>query len=52
CQIARTELSFFGHTISATGLKLDPRKIEAIRNMDPSTSLPYLQIFLGMIQYL
>jgi hypothetical protein len=52
CQIARTELSFFGHTISATGLKPDPRKIEAIRNMDPSTSLPDLQTFLGMVQYL
>ena len=51
-QIARTELSFFGHTISATGLKPDPRKIEAIRNMDPSTSLPDLQTFLGMVQYL
>ena len=52
CQIARTELSFFGHTISGTGLKPDPRKIEAIRNMDPSTSLPDLQTFLGMVQYL
>jgi hypothetical protein len=51
-QIARTELSFFGHTISATGLNPDPRKIEAIRNMDPSTSLPDLQTFLGMVQYL
>ncbi len=52
CQIARTELSFFGHTISATGLKPDPRKIEAMRNVDPSTSLTDLQPFLGMVQYL
>ena len=28
----------FGHTISAAGLKPDPQKVQAIRNMDPSTS--------------
>ncbi|CAB4005431.1 Hypothetical predicted protein, partial [Paramuricea clavata] len=28
CQIARTELSFCGHTISATGLKPDPKKLK------------------------
>ena len=39
CQIARTELPFFVHTISATGLKPDHRKVEAITNMDPSTNL-------------
>ena len=52
CQIAQTELSFFGHTISAAGLKPDPQKVQAIRNMDPSTSRADLQTFLGMVQYL
>ena len=52
CQIAQTELSFFGHTISAAGLKPDPQKVQAIRNMDLSTSRADLQTFLGMVQYL
>ena len=52
CQIAQTELSFFGHTISAAGLKPDRRKVQAIRTMDPSTNRADLQTFLGMVQYL
>ena len=52
CQIAQMELLFFGHTISAAGLKPDPQKVQAIRNMDPSTSRADLQTFLGMVQYL
>lgn len=52
CKIASKELVFFGHTLSADGLKLDPTKVEAINNMDPSTSLTDLQVFLGMTQYL
>ncbi|XP_048587408.1 uncharacterized protein K02A2.6-like [Nematostella vectensis] len=52
CKIACTELSFFGHVISSSGLKVDPKKIEAIINMDPSTSLTDLQTFLGMVQFL
>ena len=52
CQIAQTELSFFGHTIGAAGLKPDPQKVEAIKNMDPSRSCVDLQTFLGMVQYL
>ncbi|KAK3712645.1 hypothetical protein QZH41_002105, partial [Actinostola sp. cb2023] len=52
CRIGCTELPFFGHIISAEGLKLDPGKVEAINNMDPSTSLADLQTFLGMTQFL
>ncbi|KAK3748356.1 hypothetical protein QZH41_008191, partial [Actinostola sp. cb2023] len=50
--IANSKLPFFGHIISAEGLKLDPGKVEAINNMDPSTSLADLQTFLGMTQFL
>ena len=39
CRIACTELPFFGHLLTASGLQADPRKIEAIHNMDPSTCL-------------
>lgn len=52
CKIRCTELPFFGHIISANGLRPDPRKVEAIANMDPSTCLADLQTFLGMTQFL
>ena len=52
CKIRCTELPFVGHIISASGLRRDPRKVEAIANMDPSTCLADLQTFLGMTQFL
>ena len=52
CKIGCTEVPFFGHIISAKGLRLDPKKIQAILNMDPSKSSADLQTFLGMTQYL
>ena len=52
CKIRCTELPFFGHIISANDLRPDPRKVEAIANMDPSTCLADLQTFLGMTQFL
>ena len=52
CRIGCSELPFFGHIISSTGLKLDPGKVESISNMDPSTNLNDLQTFLGMVQFL
>ena len=52
CKIRCTEIPFFGNIICASGLKPDPRKIEAITDMDPSPSLADLQTFLGMVQFL
>ena len=52
CKIRCTEIPFFGNIISASGVKPDPRKVEAITNMDPSPNLADLQAFLGMVQFL
>ena len=52
CKIQCTEIPFFGHIISSSGLRADPQKVEAISSMDPSTSLADLQTFLGMTQFL
>ena len=52
CKIRCTEIPFFSNIISASGLKPDPRKVEAITNMDPSPNLADLQAFLGMVQFL
>ena len=52
CKIRCTEIPFFGHIISASDLRPDPQKMEAIDKMDPSGSLADLQSFLGMTQFL
>lgn len=51
CKIRCTEVPFFGHIVSASSLRPDPQKVEAIISMDPSTSLAVLQTFLGMTQF-
>ena len=52
CKFRCTRIPFFGHIIGAEGLQPDPRKIDSIQSMDPSTSLADLQTFLGMVQFL
>ena len=52
CKIRCAEIPFIGQIICSNGLRPDPQKVEAISNMDPSTSLADLQTFLGMAQFL
>jgi len=52
CKFRCTRIPFFGHIVGAEGLQPDPRKIDSILSMDPSTSLADLQTFLGMVQFL
>ena len=52
CKLRCNRIPFFGHIIGAEDLQPDPRKIDSILSMDPSTSLSDLQTFLGMIQLL
>ena len=49
CRFRCTQIPFFGHIIGVEGLQPDPRKIDSILSMDPSTSLADLQTFLGMV---
>ena len=52
CKFRCTRIPFFGHIVGAEGLQPDPRKIDSILSMDPSSSLTDLQTFLGMVQFL
>lgn len=52
CLFGSTEVVFLGHLFSQEGVKLDPSKIEAIRNMPTPKSKNDLQRLLGMITYL
>lgn len=52
CRIGLTEVSYFGHTLSRDGIKPDPNKVKAIREMQPPQSKAELETVLGMINYL
>ena len=47
-----TDCPFFGHNITPDGLKIDPKKVEAILSMEAPTDLKDLQSFLGLVKYL
>lgn len=46
------EVQFMGHVLTKDGIKMDPRKLEAIKNMPTPTDIKSLLRFMGMIQYL
>ena len=47
-----TDCPFFGHNLTPAGLKIDPKKIEAILSMEAPTNIKDLQSFLGLVKYL
>ena len=50
--VGAEEVEYFGHLITADGLKPDPKKVRAIETMPPPTNKKELQTVLGMITYL
>ena len=52
CVLGSTEVVFLGHLFSHEGVKPDPTKTEAIRDMPTPKSKQDLQRLLGMITYL
>ena len=51
-KLRQAEVKFMGHVISKDGLKPDPEKVSAIKNMPKPTSKAELQTLLGFINYL
>lgn len=51
-EVGLTEIIYFGHVLTSQGLKADPAKIEAIKDLRPPTSKSELQVVLGMANYL
>ena len=52
CAFKRDSISFYGVTLGAEGVKPDPRKIEAIKNLPEPRTEALLQSFLGIVNYL
>ena len=51
-EIGHSEIPFFGHLLTAQGLKIDPAKVKAIDDMPAPTSRSELETVLGMVTYL
>ena len=51
-QSKSTDCKFFGHRLTPDGIKVDPKKIKAIIQMDPPQNVANLQSFNGMVNYL
>ena len=52
CHIRKAEVSYIGHCLTKEGLKPDPKKIQAIQEMQRPQNLKELRTFLGFMQYL
>ena len=52
CEFRKEEISFLGHTVSKDGVKTDPSKLDAIRQMEDPCDGPELRRWLGMVNYL
>ena len=49
CSFAQTRLEYLGQVIDSTGIRQDPAKVKAIREMASPTDVSELRRFLGMI---
>ncbi|KAK7929206.1 hypothetical protein WMY93_005601 [Mugilogobius chulae] len=51
CHFRKSEIQYFGHVISAEGMKPDPDKVKAISQMQSPTNVEELRQVLGLINY-
>lgn len=51
-EVGVTQVPYFGHIISSEGLKPDPSKVSAVKDMQPPRNKAELETVLGMINYL
>jgi hypothetical protein len=51
CYFRQKEVPYLGHIVSEEGIKMDPKKVEAIKNWPEIKSIKQLQAFLGLMGY-
>ncbi|KAG8492988.1 hypothetical protein CXB51_010206 [Gossypium anomalum] len=51
CEFWLREVSFLGHVVSASGIRVDPRKILAILDWKPPRNITEVRSFLGLAGY-
>ena len=52
CQIRKSSVKYMGHVVSRDGLKVDPEKVRAMREMPEPKSKEDILRFLGFVQYI
>ena len=51
CDLLKTEVQYLGYVVSADGIKIDPRKTQAVRDFPVPTNVRSLREFLGLTSY-
>ena len=51
CQFNRSELNYLGHVIGKDGIKVDPRKIEVVKNYPTPANAKEVRSFIGLATY-
>ncbi|XP_052487972.1 uncharacterized protein LOC128041713 [Gossypium raimondii] len=51
CELWLREVTFLGHVVSSAGIRVDPRKFEAVLEWKPSKTVSKIQSFLGLARY-
>ena len=53
CVLFATQAEYLGHVVSREGLRMDPRKIEVVRNFEPTqiNTVTKVRSFLGICSY-
>lgn len=52
CEFSKTTVKFLGYVLSPEGVRPDPEKTRAVREMDPPQNISELRSFLGMVNQL
>ncbi|KAJ8892407.1 hypothetical protein PR048_004987 [Dryococelus australis] len=52
CVLGQTQIKFLGHVLSDKGIQPDQENIKAIERLKKTSSIPELEMFLEMINYL
>ena len=51
CDFMKSEVAFLGHIISADGIKVDPKKVQAVSEWDVPRDVRGVRSFLGLANY-
>ncbi|KAA3453025.1 pol protein [Gossypium australe] len=51
CEFWLREVTFLGHVVSAEGIRVDPRKVEAVLEWKPPRTVAEIRSFLGLAGY-
>ena len=51
CEFWLTEVRFLGHVVLASGVSVDPKKVEAVMSWERPKSVFEIRSFLGLAEY-